>query len=201
LIFTGQRRHIVPHFLKHAIGLGQANGGKGRLAGVLRALARTNARACLTASMAMPDQSELQTMWEKGASSGRGCRQTAWAESVPRPPSADRAKPELHVPRKPSVSQPDKGFIVYCRGAPSPAPDRWLPRRRHGGRSPGSHRRFAIRDDRRLLGDAERVAGDLDGTLAGAQVAADASSVVADAISRCCRRVVQVGAKEGRLLA
>jgi len=138
-------------------------------------------------------------MWEKGASSGEDVGKTAWAESVPRRlPRTGRSGAARAA--KAERSQPDKGFIVYSRGAPSPAPDRWLPRRRHGAGHQDLIGRFAIRDDGACL--VTRNASPATSTHIGWSAGRRRRR------ARCrgrhqpllFRRVVQVGAKEGRLL-
>src|SRR6185437_11302469 len=85
---------------------------KGVSPGVLRASARTKERARLTTYDAMHDHNDPHTIWEYGCmvrdrisanEAGRICSAFPRAVSV---------KPELHVPRKPRVSHPERGSAV-----------------------------------------------------------------------------------------
>ena len=78
----------------------------GVVPGVLRASARTNARARDTASAAMPSHSDAQRMCETGCIVRDEMSAYGSGSTCAMSPDVSSTKPRLHVPRKPSVSQP-----------------------------------------------------------------------------------------------
>src|SRR5262249_24468704 len=77
--------------------------------GVFLASARTNERARLTASTARPDQSDAHTICEYGCIVRANISENGVGRTCSALPREVTMNPELHVPRKPIVSQPEIG--------------------------------------------------------------------------------------------